>query len=256
MRRPPWLTTAVCSAAAACALAAAVQLSAGRSGEEDRPTEALVPERPVQVAAARTSLAEAAASTAAVTATAPAWRTPPPESQDPDDQLAVDSYQRLVVNEALLATFNHYLLKQAGPGDRAELLAYLKQRLPAPAFDEAQRLADGYIAYMHVHDTQLAAQWSGTAPKDLASISTWIAQREQLRQSMLGTEATQAWFQNEDSRLRQALAELAQRQQGQQEQAGEAPVPHWDSAAEEARHVQYLQGLLSEATRPLRPGTH
>ena len=251
---PSQLLLAACGAALA-ALAALVTAHGSYSSRLEAvqvPLPAVVAAPSAAIPADR-PLAQDPAAKASVRAAS--LRAAPPRSADPEDQLAVDGFQHLIVNEALRATFDHYLLGHAGAGDKAELLAELRLRLPGPAFDAASLLLDRYIRYMQVHDAQLAARWSfAPLPDDLASLAGWLAQREQLRQSLLGVEATRAWFQNSNAQIQQALDELAQRQQGSASAgvAGSAPVPHWESATAEAAHVADLQQLLRSAVTSYR----
>jgi hypothetical protein len=90
---------------------------------------------------------------------------------------------------------------------------------------------------------------------DIKRISEWAVQRNRLRQSQLGEDVTQAWYQNDDASLKQALDELQQRSNSEnsesttsQTQQGLPPVPHWSNKSEEEQHVQYLLGLLHNAT--------
>jgi len=181
----------------------------------------------------------------------PSARTPP-DFPDPEVQLAVTADQHLVVNAALLLAFNHYLVDLAGRGSKDDLLAFLKTTLPSRAFDDARPLVDQYLDYMQDHDRQLAiqlpAQVVGRA-LDPASVAAWLAQRDRLRQIHLGVVVTQAWYQNDDSQLRQALDELDARAQlaAGGTALGATPVPHWADPAAEARHVQSLRTLVAQA---------
>ena len=181
----------------------------------------------------------------------------PPAYPDPEVQLAVTADQHLVINAALLLAFNHYLIDQAGRGDKDDLLAYLKTTLPARAFDDALPLVDHYVDYMQDHDRQLAMQMPVQAAGrtlDPARVAAWLTQRDQLRQIHLGAVVTQAWYQDDDSQLRQALDELDAREQ--LASGGTAPsttpVPHWADPAAEAQHVQALRGLVAEAATSFR----
>jgi hypothetical protein len=236
--------------------------SYGDGDDEDRAAAAKLPGAPIVLAGAAVAAASIPVSTdpaATVgTATNPG-RAPPPAPRDPEDGLAVDAAQRLIVNEGLLTVFDHYLrhpVSMAGGGDQADLLAYLRPRLPAPALEDARQLAGRYIDYMQLHDRQLALQWPGPCrPTDLTTLGAWIAQRQQLRLSTLGPEATQGFYQNEVAALGQALQELAQREGGStaDNAAAASPVPHWQDPTAEAAHVQGLHEMLRGTMTAYRP---
>jgi len=241
-------------------MGALLALSADGDSEADRAAPAMVPGRPIglKIGAAAAASTPPAPTDAAATARAAlnSWRTPPPEPRDPEDGLAVDAAQRLVINEALLTTFDHYLRRQAGAGDKADLLAYLQSHLPGPALEDARQLAERYVDYMRLHDRQLGLLWRGPCrPTDLTTVGAWIAQRQQLRLSMLGPEATQGFYENEVAALGQALQELIQRERGPatEDAAGAAPVPHWNDPAAEAAHVRGLHEMLRATMTAYRP---
>jgi hypothetical protein len=189
--------------------------------------------------------------------TAATWRTPP-QIRDPEEKLGVDDRRQLLVNSALLDTINHYLLDQAGDRDEDDLKDYLKGKLPQTAYAQAVQIIDRYQAYMQRHDEFLAAQNLqkidtninplALSAADIQRIAEWAVQRNRLRQSQLGADVTQAWYQNDDASLRQALDELQQRSNGASTQStAAAPVPHWSNKSEEEQHVRYLLGLLRNA---------
>ncbi len=190
--------------------------------------------------------------------TASTWRTPP-QIRDPEEKLGVDDRQQLLVNSALLDAINHYLVDQAGDRDEDDLKDYLKGKLPQAAYAQAVQLVDRYQAYMRHHDEFLAAQNlqtidananpQGLTAADIKRIAAWTVQRNRLRQSQLGADATQAWYQNDDASLKQALDELLQRSNDAGlSPAAAVPVPHWSNKSEEQQHLHYLLGLLRNAT--------
>ena len=186
------------------------------------------------------------------------WRTPP-QIRDQEEKLGVDDNQQLLVNHALLEVINHYLVEQTGDHDEDDLKDYLKGKLPQAAYAQAVQIIDRYQTYMRQHDELLAVQNlqkidTNTNPQaltaaDIQRIAEWIVQRNRLRQNQLAANVTQAWYQNEDASLKQALDELLKRSNDASSQpATSAQVPHWSNRSEEEQHVQYLLGLLRNAT--------
>jgi lipase chaperone LimK len=136
----------------------------------------------------------------------------------PPGGLAIDAAQRLVINRALRDVFDYFLLG-GHPGPRSlhvqQLLAHLSSVLPPAAFNEAQRLVRNYLVYLDEHD-QLLARY-GAAPvyaeerlaaADFDRIDAWIAARARLRTSLLGRDAAEQWFAEEEKRERGKLAAL------------------------------------------------
>ncbi|MGN6141877.1 MAG: hypothetical protein ACTHNV_23525 [Ralstonia sp.] len=164
--------------------------------------------------------------------------------------LTITAQQTLVVDTALLNVFNTFLLKH--DDDRAEQLkAYLSSKLPPTASAEAVRLAERYQAYMHAHDELLTAQHLSSdmqaATVDIERIAVWREQRDRLRQRLLGDRVVKAWYQNDDAQLDQVLQEWRQRMadaQGVNLQGERYPVPHWSDPTQEARHQEYMVGVL------------
>ncbi|WP_211193375.1 hypothetical protein [Paraburkholderia sp. UYCP14C] len=170
--------------------------------------------------------------------------------------LAMTDSHDLIVNDALRDLVDFYLLEQTAD-DRAEQLElYLRTRLSPPASEQAVQIAEHYVAYMKAHDDLLAAQNLSAqnlsaSNVDINRIVTWRQQRDQLRQRMLGDQVVQAWYQNDDSQLTQAIDEWRQRTADQDgiAAAGEQPrypVPHWRNSHDEEQHIQYLLGLLQK----------
>ncbi|WP_245964841.1 hypothetical protein [Trinickia dinghuensis] len=161
----------------------------------------------------------------------------------------------MIANSALLELIDSFLLEKTD-GDRADQLkAYLKRSLPSPAYGEAMQIVERYQAYMKAHDDLLAAQHFGAidaSTVDVERIEVWRQQRDRLRQSMLGEQVAQAWYQNDDARLDQAIAEWRQRAEDAQSPVPSAtepryPVPHWRSTSDEERHRRYLLGVFEKA---------
>ena len=136
----------------------------------------------------------------------------------PPPGLAVGGDQHLQVNRALRDIFDYYLLGGL-PGSRgqhmAQLLAYLKNSLPAPAYADGERLAHAYAAYLAAHDALLERQTppavtadSKMAAPDAERMATWLAQLSRLRQDMLGIEVARIWFGAEEAESQRALAVL------------------------------------------------
>ncbi|MGB7192374.1 MAG: lipase secretion chaperone [Collimonas pratensis] len=136
----------------------------------------------------------------------------------PPPGLVVGADQHLQVNRALRDVFDYYLLGGL-PGSRsqhmAQLLAYLKSSLPAPAYADGERLAHAYVAYLAAHDALLERQTppavtadSKMAAPDAERMATWLAQLSRLRQDMLGIEVAKIWFGAEEAESLRALAVL------------------------------------------------
>ncbi len=183
----------------------------------------------------------------------------------PPGGLAVTENGELVVNIALLDVIDFFLLEQSD-GDRASTLKlYLKSKLPDPAYHEAEQIVDHYQTYMKEYDSLLAvqnfgAQRTATIRSDISRIATWSEQRNRLRQSILGENLVQAWYQNDDAQLQQVLGELQQHNDAAVSLQGQAPssinatplptiVPRWSNAGDEAHHNAYMQDVLAKATR-------
>ncbi|TKC86067.1 hypothetical protein FAZ69_22165 [Trinickia terrae] len=170
--------------------------------------------------------------------------------------MAVTENHELIVNSALLDLINFFLLGQQD-GDRADQLkAYLKANLPSPANSEAVRIVGRYQAYMKAHDDLLAAQNLGDATDastvDIDRIAIWRQQRDRLRQSMLGAQVVQAWYQNDDAQLDQVIGEWRQRAEDDQASSSSAPesrypVPHWLDKRDEEHHRRYMLEVLEKA---------
>jgi lipase chaperone LimK len=171
----------------------------------------------------------------------------------PPPGLAVDSAQKLQIGTGLHAVFDYFLIDGTSSdlSTRAdELRAYMKAQLPAAAYDTAEGILRQYLAYMVEHDKLLAsqgfakiAQGSPISPQELARAVNWQQQRERLRQSMLGAQVAQLWYQDDDLQLRRALAEL----QGMAAQQGFAEDSN--SIRERRMHGEQQDRLREQANR-------
>lgn len=171
---------------------------------------------------------------------------------EPAGAIALTDQQDLIVDSAMLDIFNHYLLKGAGGGPEA-LARDLQRRLPDSARREAQQIAAHYQAYIAQHDQLLAAQnfprgGSDQAP-DPYRLEAWLKQRERLRREVLGERVAQAWFQNEDAYLMQAIEELrraaAEPQSPPSANTGIVPP----AAPDLMLHAQHMKQVLADATQ-------
>ncbi len=130
----------------------------------------------------------------------------------PPGGLTAGADGQLQVNAALHDVCDYFLLQQAGNNQAAALQSYLKSKLPAPAYAQAQEIAGHYQSYMQAHDALLSSQNLGTG--DAGRIAAWREQRDRLRLGLLGDNVVQAWYQDEDSRFAQAIEHLRQRGPG------------------------------------------
>jgi len=207
--------------------------------------------------ASATVVAPHAPRVAATLATHASEPIPASRSASNDPGIAVTEQQTLVVDAALLNVFNSFLLKP-DDGRAGQLMVYLKSKLSPPAYAEAAQLAERYQAYMQAHDELLAAQHLHRAMQasivDIERVAIWREQRDRLRQRLLGDRVVQVWYQNDDAQLDQVLQEWRQRVEDARQasaqsappQAERYPVPHWRDPAEEARHREYMVGVLRE----------
>lgn len=131
------------------------------------------------------------------------------------EQPLLDAGGRLLVDPALHRLFDAYLKGggTAGAAREQELRAYLKRRLGPPALAQAEDLAANYLRYLQAEtalrtNARLAPpDPAGLSPAQVEQMLAWQAQRGALRERMLGTAVTQAWFGLEDADCRSALAD-------------------------------------------------
>ncbi|EDZ99850.1 hypothetical protein BH160DRAFT_4836 [Burkholderia sp. H160] len=180
--------------------------------------------------------------------------------------LAMTDSHHLIVNDGLRDLIDFFLLEQTDDDRADQLKLYLRTRLRPPASEEAVQIVEHYVVYMRAHDDLLAAQnlnaqSLNASNVDINRIVTWRQQRDALRQRMLGDQVVQAWYQNDDSQLGQAIDEWRQRAADQEGVAASAqqpryPVPHWQNSREEEQHIQYLVGLLQKAVTSFSEQSH
>jgi hypothetical protein len=179
-------------------------------------------------------------------------REPPAFGLDPalarDPQLAIDPAGHLVPNLALRALADSFLVKVSGNERRAAgeaLRALLKNRLAAPAAQDAQRIVTDYLAYLDTEEQMLArerfpAGQHELSEREVEQLLAWQGQRAQLRQRLLGNVVAQAWFELEDASCEGALRDW------QQQRALPDPNEEPDSNALRERR---LHGEVLDARR-------
>jgi hypothetical protein len=146
------------------------------------------------------------------------WTEPPADTVTVSDVdvprgLATTPDQRLLVNQALHEVMDFFLLsgKYGGRDVSAKaLLQYFQEKLPALAYQDASQILQQYLSYMDAHDQMLAGQafparGSALTERDVQRMLSWLEQRTRLRQSILGMQVTQTWYDDEDAQLKQTL---------------------------------------------------
>jgi lipase chaperone LimK len=137
-----------------------------------------------------------------------------PADSVPGEQPLLDPAGHLMVDPALHRLYDSFLKNgTAGAPREQELRAWLKRRLAPPALAQAETLAGDYARYLKAEAALRANQ--RLAPPDPAGMSVaqveqmlaWQQQRAQLRERMLGSAVSQAWFGTEDADCRSALAD-------------------------------------------------
>jgi lipase chaperone LimK len=127
----------------------------------------------------------------------------------------LDASGRLLVDPALRRLFDSFLRNggaAAAPREQ-ELRAYLKRRLAPAALAQAESLAGDYLRYLRAEAALRASQRfappdpAGLSPAQVAQMLAWQQQRAQLRERMLGSAVSQAWFGTEDADCRLALTD-------------------------------------------------
>lgn len=165
--------------------------------------------------------------------------------------------QHLVVDAGLFEVINFFLLEQSGPDRANALQAYLKSKLPPPAYSEASTIVSHYQAYMKAYDTLLqgqnfAAEDISTRSSNIGRLTTWREQRDRLRLNLLGESVVQAWYQNDDVELNQVLGELQQRAQSSAQNGNGTSS---DVELDEM-HEQNMQRVLAKATKSFSTLAH
>jgi hypothetical protein len=158
------------------------------------------------------------------------------------EQPLLDAAGRLVVDPALHRLYDSFLVNG---GREQELRAWLKRRLAPPALAQAESLAGDYARYLKAEAALRANQ--RFAPLDPAGMSAaqaeqmlaWQQQRAQLRERMLGSAVSQAWFGAGDADCRTALADW---------RTMRAPADSEDLSSNELR-ARRLHGAVLEQRR-------
>jgi lipase chaperone LimK len=124
----------------------------------------------------------------------------------------LDAAGRLVVDPALRRLFDSFLKNgAAGTPREQELRAHLKGRLGPPTLAQAEGLAGDYARYLKAEAALRANQRfvppdpAGMSAAQVEQMLAWQQQRAQLRERMLGSAVSQAWFGTEDADCRTAL---------------------------------------------------
>ena len=154
-------------------------------------------------------------------------------------ELALADDGRLIANQALRSVMDAYLSQRDDAGRMQSLDHYLSAALPAGAAQEARQLAAQYDTYLSRHAALLHAQQFADDP-DLHRLDSWVRQRRQLREQMLGAAITEQWFGTEDAYLQQALDErrLAAGDSGMTPPASE----------DERQHAAHMRQAIATAT--------
>ena len=154
-------------------------------------------------------------------------------------QLALADDGRLIADHALRAVMDGYLSQRDDARRLQSLDAHLSARLPARAAGEARQLAAQYDAYLARHADLLQAQQFATDP-DVHRLGSWLLQRRQLRQQMLGPAIAEQWFGTEEAYLQQALDE---RRLAAGNDAAQRPATD-----DERRHAAHMRQAIAAAT--------
>jgi hypothetical protein len=133
-----------------------------------------------------------------------------------DAKLTLDKAGHLVPDLSLRKLIDSFLAKSKGAERAArvaDLRAFLKSQVAAPAAQEADRVVTDYLAYLDTEEQLLARERfsrpdpSGLTEAEIEHLRAWQQQRVQLRQRMLGSQVAKAWFDAEDSDCATALNE-------------------------------------------------
>ncbi|MFZ6845038.1 hypothetical protein [Undibacterium sp. RuTC16W] len=131
----------------------------------------------------------------------------------PGLMLTLTTNQELIIDQALRDTMDFFLMNDQQPSRELQLKAlreYLKGNLPVPAYVQAEQLLQQYVSYMDAHDHMLTGQafpdlGQALSEADIQRLLVWQEQRARLRQSLLGMQVTQAWYEDEDLQFKQTL---------------------------------------------------
>lgn len=141
---------------------------------------------------------------------------------DRDAKLTLDKAGHLVPDFSLRKLIDSFLAKSKGvvrAAQVADLRAFLKSRVAAPAALEADRVVTDYLAYLGAEEQMLARERfarpdpSGLTDAEVEHLLAWQQQRVQLRERMLGSQVAKAWFEAEDSDCVTALHEWQMQRQ-------------------------------------------
>jgi hypothetical protein len=173
---------------------------------------------------------------------------------EPNAQIELTEQQELIIDSALLSVMNFYLIERHDAQRASALSAYLKKKLPSSAAREAEQIAVNYQAYIAAHDQLLLTQnfnpaGAAASPPDLTRLSNWQQQRARLRANMLGERVAQAWYDNDEAILTQALDELRHSQEsGGMPAVADNSVNNTASTADDqARHNWHMREVLNRA---------
>ncbi|TFW32178.1 hypothetical protein [Massilia horti] len=126
-----------------------------------------------------------------------------------DVKIALDDAGHLAPDPALRKLMDAFLVKSERAERQAmatQLRALLQARLRAPAAGEADRLVTDYLAYLGMEEQMRERERfarpdpSGLSDQEIEHLLAWQQQRAQLRQRMLGSAVSRAWFEEEDGR--------------------------------------------------------
>lgn len=167
-------------------------------------------------------------------AAAPAART----------SLPARGHAALAADRAFQGVMHAYLLERSDAARADALRLHLRQTLAPGAYLQAAGLVERYLAYMAAHDAMLAVH--KPAAGDLRRIAIWCDQRNRLRQRMLGTGVTQAWYGQEDARLQRIFAQASQAHDLLDQTTLDTAVKSFADLAREGpawalRHAAYLE---------------
>jgi lipase chaperone LimK len=150
----------------------------------------------------------------------------------------------LVADRAFQGLMHAYLLERSDAARADALRLHLQQTLAPADYLLAAALVERYLAYMAAHDALLAVH--KPASGDLRRMAIWCDQRDRLRQRMLGSGVTQAWYGQEDAQLQRIFAHAAQTHDLLDQSALDKAVQSFADLGREGpswalRHAAYLE---------------
>jgi len=181
--------------------------------------------------AATAPVAEVPASSAA---SAPVPRPASLRDTEADGGWRADARGRLIVERAVRRRFDYWLstLGELRPGDiEAQVMATARRELPPPAAAQLRMLWTHYLDLQR-HAWQRAAQ-----PADPATWRAALEERQSVRRLLLGREAAEAFYADEEQAL---WAEILAWESGRaaQQSAEASQVPEHPQAAQRVADVQ------------------